>query len=83
VIANPKLSKYPAGSAARIRCRTFNYTYTNLLKVLHDTFNGHPDRLPTAIGMMESLNEQAQTLMATDSGLGGKAGPSFEYQPTN
>ena len=84
VIENPKTSKYPAGSAARIRCQTFNYTYTNLLKVLHDTFNGHPDRLPTAIGLMESLNEQAQALMATDSELGAKkAGPSFEYQLTN
>lgn len=83
VIANPKTSKYPAGSAARTGCQTFNYTYTNLLKVLHDTFNGQPDRLPAAIGLMESLNEQAQALMAIDSGLGSNAGPSFEYQPTN
>jgi Ferritin-like len=83
VIANPKTSKYPAGSAAQRGCQTFNYTYTNLLKVLHDTFNGHADRLPTAIGLMESLNEQAQALMTTDSGIGGNAGPSFEYQPTN
>jgi hypothetical protein len=83
VIANPQTSKYPAGSAARTGCQTFNYTYTNLLKVLHDTFNGQPDRLPAAIGLMESLNEQAQALMAIDSGLGGYAGPSFEYQPTN
>ena len=83
VIANPKTSGYPAGTAARTGCQTFNYTYTNLLKVLHDTFNGQPDRLPAAIGLMESMNEQAQALMAIDSGLGGNAGPSFEYQPTN
>lgn len=83
VIADPKASRYPAGSAARYGCDTFNYTYTSLLKVLHETFNGDPSRLGTAIGMMESLKEQALTLMAIDSGLGGKAGPSFEYQPTN
>jgi hypothetical protein len=83
VIANPKAAGYPAGSAARYGCDTFNYSYKNLLKVLHDTFNGNPSRLNVAIGMMESLNEQALTLMTIDSGLGGKAGPSFEYQPTN
>jgi Ferritin-like len=83
VVADPKASSYPAGSAARYGCDTFNYTYTSLLKVLHETFNGNPSRLGTAIGMMESLKEQALTLMTIDSGLGGKAGPSFEYQPTN
>lgn len=83
VIADPKASSYPAGSTARYGCDTFNYTYMSLLKVLHETFNGHPIRLGRAIGMMESLKEQALTLMTIDSGLGGKAGPSFEYQPTN
>lgn len=83
VIANPKTADYPAGSAARYGCETFNYTYTSLLKVLHEAFNGNPSRLDAAIGMMLSLKEQALTLAAIDSGDGGKAGPSFEYQPTN
>lgn len=83
VIANPKTVGYPAGSAARYGCEMFNYTYTSLLKVLHEAFNGNPSRLNAAIGMMESLKEQALTLAAIDSGDGGKAGPSFEYQPTN
>lgn len=82
-LTNPRTERYPAGSAARYACDTFNYTYTSLLKVLHDTFNGHPDSLGTAVGLMESLNEQAQTLMTMDSGIGGNAGPSFEYHPTN
>lgn len=80
---NPKTAAYPAGSAARYGCQTFNYTYTSLLKVLHEAFNGNPGRLSAAIGMMESLKEQALTLAGIDSGEGGKAGPSFEYQPTN
>lgn len=83
VMANPKAARYPVGSAARYGCETFNYTYTSLLKVLHEAFNGNPSRLSAAIGMMESLKEQALTLAAIDSGVGGKAGPSFEYQPTN
>ncbi len=82
-LTNPRSERYPAGSAARYACDTFNYTYTSLLKVLHDTFNGNPDSLGTAVGLMESLNGQAQTLMKMDSGIGGNAGPSFEYRPTN
>jgi hypothetical protein len=83
LIANPKTADYPAGSAARYGCETFNYTYTSLLKVLHEAFNGNPSRVDAAIGMMLSLKEQALTLAAIDSGVGRKAGPSFEYQPTN
>jgi hypothetical protein len=94
VIANPTSAGYPAGSAARYGCDTFNYTYTTLLKVLHETFNGNPSRVGAAVGLMESLKEQAMALVLIDSGLGGTdpatgdplflgAGPSFEYRPTN
>jgi rubrerythrin len=83
VPANPKLSDYPAGSQAHSACNAFNYTYTSVLKSLHDTFNGHPDRLPAAIGLMESLKIQALALMAIPLPQGGNAGPSFEYQPVS
>jgi hypothetical protein len=83
-IENPTAKGYPAESAVRHACDTFNYTYTSLLKALHETFNGSPQNLPAAVGLMESLNEQAQTLMRMNSGIGGEsAGPSFEYRPTN
>ncbi|HEX8219861.1 MAG TPA: ferritin-like protein [Chloroflexia bacterium] len=82
-VTNPKVSQYPAGSKARYGCETFNYTYTVLLKSLHSTFNGQPDQLYTAIGLMESLKDQVKDLMATDLGNGTTAGPSFEYSPTN
>ncbi len=83
VIADPHSERYPAGSPARHACDTFNYTYTSLLKVLHETFNGSPGKLVSAVGLMESLNEQAQAMMTIESGIGGNAGPSFEYRPTN
>jgi rubrerythrin len=83
VITDPRSERYPAGSPARHACDTFNYTYTSLLKVLHETFNGSPGKLGPAVGLMESLNEQAQTMMTIESGIGGNAGPSFEYRPTN
>ena len=61
---------------------TFNYTYTSLLKSLHDTLNGQPDRLDTAIGLMMSLKQLAKGMMA--GGADGRTftGPTFEYQPT-
>ncbi|HEX8600741.1 MAG TPA: ferritin-like protein [Chloroflexia bacterium] len=83
VVQNPKAADYPDGSMARTLCDTFNYSYTTLLNALHDTFNGQPDRLGDAIGIMESLKQQAMDLMAVDLGNGTTAGPSFEYQPVN
>ena len=82
VITNPKADRYPAGSPARQACDTFNYTYTSLLRTLHRTFNGRPDDLPPAIGLMEALRLQAiDMMMEATLGDGTTAGPSFEYQP--
>ncbi|MGN6557327.1 MAG: ferritin-like domain-containing protein [Solirubrobacterales bacterium] len=83
-LENPTPASYPAESAARYAFDTFNYTYTSLLKALHETFNGQPEVLNAAVGLMESLNEQAKALMSMSSGVSGKtAGPNFEYRPTN
>jgi hypothetical protein len=83
VPVNPTLAGYPAGSLAFVTCRTFNYTYTNLLKALHIMLNGAPERLSDAIGLMMSLKQQAID-MATGAITGGMpVGPSFEYQPVN
>ncbi len=82
-MANPKLSDYPEGSQARYACNAFNYSYTTLLKTLHATFNGDPDSLDAAIGLMESLKEQAMDVASFELGDGTNAGPSFEYQPVS
>jgi rubrerythrin len=82
VPANPKLGDYPPDSHAHFACNAFNYTYTSVLKSLHATFNGDPDSLWAAIGLMESLKIQALDLMAIPFGP-GTAGPSFEYQPAS
>lgn len=83
VVSNPKASSYPAGSTPAKACNTFNYTYTSLLKSLHDVFNGRPERLDAAIGLMESLKEQAEAMMEIALPDGTHAGPSFEWQPVN
>jgi hypothetical protein len=82
-ITNPKTTSYAPGSKAFNANNTFNYTYTSLLKSLHLVFNGQPDRVSPAIGLMESLKEQAWYLMSIEVQKGTTAGPSFQYQPVN
>jgi hypothetical protein len=83
VPTDPKAANYPAGSAARHACDTFNYTYTSLLKALHDAFNGCPDKMDSAIGLMMSLKQLARDMMSGSNPSGVSVGPSFEYQPVN
>jgi rubrerythrin len=83
VLLNPGRDSYTAGTAAADANDSFNYTYTRLLKSLHATFNGAPDQLMAAVGLMESLKQQAHTMSGLKVGTGTVAGPSFQYQPTN
>jgi rubrerythrin len=85
-VSGPKPT-YAEGTTARHLCDTFNYTYTSLLKSLHDTFNGKPDALPAAIGLMWSLEQQFMEMTKTpvdpSDPKSKLAAPSFEYQPVN
>jgi hypothetical protein len=81
VPTDPKAANYPAGSAARHVCDTFNYTYTSLLKSLHDTFNDRPHQIHSALGLMMSLKQLAEDMMSGSNPSGVNVGPSFEYQP--
>jgi hypothetical protein len=83
VVTNPSLEPYRPGSKAANLNDTFNYTYTALLKSLHLVFNGEPDRLGPAIGLMESMKEQALTMMSTVTVPGQTAGPTFQYTLVN
>jgi hypothetical protein len=81
--ANPKRSDYGGNQPALDALDNFNYTYTTLLKSLHSTFNGRPGDLISAIGLMESLWEQALALALIELPDGTRAGPTFDYQPVN
>ncbi len=83
VPTNPSAESYPAGSAAHKANRTFNYTYTNLLKALHASLNGAPGRLDAGIALMMGLQQQAKDMMAGVTTGGEATGPSFQYQPVN
>jgi hypothetical protein len=77
---DPDIADLPPGSRARILSQQFARTYQALLNGLHRTFNGEPQYLGQAIGMMYSLAVSAGELMQTPSGRndGTTAGPSFQ-----
>lgn len=78
---NCKIADFPLGTQARTRIERFAYSYATLLNALHETFNGYPEKLDAAIGMMYDLRVFAVGLMQTDAGGNGglTVGPSFEY----
>jgi hypothetical protein len=78
---NCKISDFAPGTQARTRIDAFAYNYSSLLNALHNTFNGDPAQLDTAIGLMYDLRTSAVALMETDTGDGSgqTVGPSFEY----
>jgi hypothetical protein len=83
VVDDPKASGYPGNTQAHYLNDNFNYTYTNLLRALHLTFNGQPDRIDSAIAIMHSMRELALEMMTVPFRDGLYAGPSFEYRPVN
>jgi len=83
MVSNAKAADYPPGSAALRNADQFNYTYTSLLNSLHETFNGAPDRLDRAIGLMYELKLIADRLIAIRLPSGAQAAPPFEYAAVN
>ena len=83
LMINPGLKPWPAGSGAQIPSDAFNATYTNLLRSLHAVFNGQPEGLRSAIGIMESLKEQAIALTSIKIDATTYAGPTFQYNPVS
>lgn len=78
---NCKIADFAPDTQARTRIEAFAYNYSSLLNSLHNTFNGAPAELDTAIGIMYDLRVCAVALMETDTGdsSGQTVGPSFEY----
>jgi hypothetical protein len=74
---------YAPGTRARILCDQFNFAYTSLLNTLHLTFNGRPDALNDAMGLMFELKVLAANLTTTPIAPESLrvAAPSFEFVP--
>ena len=87
---NPAIAKYLKGSRSRRMAEQFSYSYTRLLNSLHTAFNGSPDEMNNALGVMYELRLLAQQVLATPaeyaSGTalaGTMTGLSFEFQELN
>jgi hypothetical protein len=73
---------YPEGSAIRTAQEEFNQTYSLLLYLLEQAFNGSPGDMKQAVRAMFQLRAQAAALMTMPTGDGRTtAGPTFEYVP--
>jgi Ferritin-like len=76
---NPDTGSLPAGSQVRSAATLCDRTYGDLLRALHRTFNGSPETLGPAVGLMFSLEVQARELMTMQiSADAGNAGPAFQ-----
>jgi CDGSH-type Zn-finger protein len=79
---NPKSSDYAPGTPIRLKMDEFNQRYSDMLRALHQVFNGAPAQMFAAVSAMRELKTLAQELMRMPSGDGQTtAGPSFEWKP--
>jgi Ferritin-like len=76
---NPKSAHFPSGSAARLAIEGFNRTYTDVLRQLHASFNGAPERILDAVDAMNTMGQRAQAIITIELDDGTRPGPTFEY----
>lgn len=78
---NCRIADYPNDSQAKTAIKEFATGYSSILNTLHDTFNGSPDQLGRAVGLMPGLQKSAESLIQTPdpTAQGFNVGPSFEY----
>ncbi len=80
VRTNPRMADYPHGSDIRRKMEDFNRTYCELLRTMHQSFNGHPELMAVGVGAMYEVKNRAVELMRMESGDGATTvGMSFEY----
>ncbi|HEX8704737.1 MAG TPA: ferritin-like protein [Myxococcaceae bacterium] len=79
---NPKVEQYPVGSRSRFQAEQFNQAYTQLLRALHQTFNGQPGLLEQALGLMFQLRILAYQVLSTPDQNNQATGLTFQYTAT-
>jgi hypothetical protein len=80
MVDDPDAYRLAVGSMTRREAELANEMYTNLLTNLNLVFNGHPEGLSDAVGLMFSLQVQAKKLFDLPSSQGAAtvAGPAFQ-----
>lgn len=80
MLRDPRLHDYPDGELRR-GAERFNAIYSSLLVRLQDAFDGAPERLIPAVGLMFSMKYQAIELVKNPiPGTPFHAGPTFEWR---
>jgi len=83
LLPNAKSADYSPGSEVRRISDRFNYSYTSLLNILHQAFNGKPECLRAAIGVMFETRFLGRSLAAARiEGTEFQAAPTYEYAPS-
>jgi hypothetical protein len=80
VMPNPKMKDFKKTPGIFQKAKTFNQTYSKLLRNIETACTGNPQVLRDGIPLMHALRNQAIELMNDKSG-DFTAGPSFEYVP--
>ena len=60
--------------------KAFHRIYRSFLRVLHETFNGEPQKIHLSVELMEALQVHAKKCMWTPYGEGNTCGPVWEYE---
>uniref|UniRef100_UPI003F49460E ferritin-like domain-containing protein n=1 Tax=Cupriavidus yeoncheonensis TaxID=1462994 RepID=UPI003F49460E len=83
IVANAKVSQYPAGSEVRAHADAFNRAYCSLLRSIDRAFNGQPNLLLGAVPHMLAIKDLAARLMRNPfpgrEAEGLHAAPTFEF----
>lgn len=80
LVPNQQLDALEPDSQAYRRATQFAFTFTKLLKALHETFNGAPKAFDNAMGLMFELRLAGQKLCSLPVGNGTQTvGPVFKY----
>ncbi len=80
--SDPTAEQFPEGTYGRVLTDNFIDGYSSLLNCLHQAFNGEPEKINAAIGLMYQLRFMAQKLMSqplTPCGV-ETGGPVYKYR---
>ncbi|XP_070550418.1 uncharacterized protein [Ptychodera flava] len=86
IIDNPSSERYPKGSKVELLSDLFNKEYSNLLRCIHDAFNGNPRGMRKCMSIMARMESLGRQLVKTpidlngDPNVGPNGAPTFEFK---
>ena len=79
---DPKIANYEEGTEEFRRVEVFNSLYSDLMRLLHEIFNGSPGKIADSVQLMGRLRIAAvDALRQVDPITGKQCAPTFEFVP--